>query len=169
MTDMLLQSITSTAIDPAMAMLPPGFDSPRARVLMLAIGLQESGFCDRCQVLPDGGRGPAHSFWQMERGGGVKGVLQHPQSQRFAIQVCDARSVAPEPQAVWERIETDDVLAAVFARLLIYTDPMVLPAETEVMAAWRLYAFRLWRPGKPHPETWPANHQRAREFVLHGG
>ena len=42
------------------------FRSTAADVLLLAIGLQESRFEHRQQI-----GGPARSFWQFERGGGV--------------------------------------------------------------------------------------------------
>lgn len=166
MTDTLLEQITRTAIDPAMAMFPDGMDSKSARVMMLAIGLQESGLCERCQIINGGGKGPARGLWQFERGGGVLGVLRHPVTRKYALRVCDARGVEPDSPAVWAALETDDVLAAVFARLLLYSDPMQLPRPDDADAAWRLYALRTWRPGKPHPDRWPANHERARRFVM---
>lgn len=166
MTDQLLDQITRDVINPALAMLPDSMDTPAARIIMLAIGLQESQLCSRCQILDGGARGPAHGLWQMERGGGVVGVLTHPASRKQAAMVCDARSVSPDSNAVWEKLETDDILAACFARLLIFTDPLALPAPTDVQGSWRLYALRLWRPGKPKPDTWVANHDRARQFVL---
>jgi hypothetical protein len=166
MADQLLEQVTSAAIDPAMALLPTTMDSPAARIAMLTIGLQESKLCDRCQILPGGGRGPAHSLWQMERAGGVVGVLTHRASRLAAAKVCDMRGVAADSQAVWSAIEHDDILAAAFARLLIFTDAMALPAPDDVQGAWRMYALRLWRPGKPKPETWAQHHARARAFVL---
>ena len=164
--DFLLSQITRDAINPALDLLPDSMDTPAARIILLAIGLQESRLCDRCQVLQGGGRGPAHSLWQMERGGGVLGALTHPASRKLAAMVCDLRKVATDTRAVWEAIETDDILAAALARLLIYTDPMALPGPNDVISAWRLYALRLWRPGKPKPDTWPAHHERARAFVM---
>ena len=48
------------------------------------------------------------------------------------------------------------MLAAGIARLLLWTDPKPLPKRFEPRAeaqAWSYYE-RVWRPGKPHPETW---------------
>lgn len=160
-----LDDIIRSAINPAMALLPSKMDSDEARVEMLAIGLQESEFKHRVQVLNGGGRGAARSFWQMERGGGVIGVLTHPSSRRLARDVCLARKVTPASPDVWAAMEFDDVLGAAFARLLLYTDPLRLPAVTDTDGGWALYE-RVWRPGKPHPEKWPAYHAAAQSQVL---
>lgn len=161
----LLDAILHEAINPALALLPGPMDTKEARVQMLAIGMQESEFLKRCQVLPGGGRGPAHGFWQMERGGGVLGVLTHFASRFHAASICKARGVNPDSVAVWEALEKDDVLAAAFARLLLWTDGLRMPGINDADGAWALYA-RVWRPGKPHPEKWPANHAAARSQVL---
>ena len=128
----------------------------------------------RYQVLNGGGRGPARGLWQFERGGGVLGVLQHPQSRVHAQRVCDARGVEPDSRSVWERMETDDALACAFARLLIWTDQLVLPAATDAEGAWRLY-LRTWRPGAYERGSesqrqelrakFAKNHAAARQFV----
>lgn len=155
-----LQTVTSEAIDPAFAMLPKHMDSPQARVMLLAIGLQESRFEYRRQM----GNGPARGFWQFEQNGGVRGCVNHPASSGLLKQICIARGVAFEPRAIWSALERDDVLAAAVARLLLYTDPRPLPALDDPDAAWDCY-YRNWRPGKPHPQTWPGLHARAVESV----
>lgn len=152
--------VAENAIDEAMAILPAGMDTPRARVLMRAIGLQESRFTHRAQVVDGGGKGPARGFWQFERGGGVKGVLTHPQTKRLAQSVCLARGVEADPRSVWLALETDDTLAAAFARLLLWSDPKPLPELGESEEAWECYT-RNWRPGKPHIKTWAALYQDA--------
>lgn len=145
------------AVSKALFMLPPAMTSPQARVMLYAIGLQESRFEFRRQMIKKGGEllplGPAKSFWQFERGGGCKGVVEHPASRYWMAQVCAARNVPFNATAIWNAIETDDVLAAAAARLLLFTDPKRLPDVGDVKGAWNLYA-RTWRPGKPHPETW---------------
>lgn len=156
---MTLDQITRDAILPALAIINVP-DTPRARVLLLAIGLQESRFEYRRQM----GDGPAMGFWQFERGGGVRGVLRHPISKDRALQLCIARGVDPFETAVWEALQTDDVLAAGFARLLLLTDPAALPATDDAATSWAYY-LRNWRPGKPHPQTWAKCHAQAREEV----
>lgn len=151
---MTLSEIRAAAIAPALALLPAKMTSPAAETLLLAIGLQESGFATRHQL-----SGPAHGFWQFERGG-VSGVLTHPASRITARAVCEARSIKPTIEAVYAAIEHDDVLAAAFARLLLWTDPAPLPAVGKVAAGWDYY-LRTWRPGKPHRDRWDGCYARA--------
>ena len=156
-----------TAIDAALAWLPPAMTSPEARVMLVAISLQEDPEQLRAQRVIVAGRarkGPARGLWQFEQGGGAKGVLTHPASRFWARKACEWRGVEARSAAVWRALETDDVLAAIFARLLLFTDPRPLPAVGDERGAW-IYYLRNWRPGKPHPKKWPANHARAREAV----
>lgn len=157
---MTLDEIIQDAYRPALEIIGVK-DTPQARVMMLAIGLQESRFQYRRQM----NSGPATGFWQFERGGGVKGVLNHAASSGKAAALCKARGVAPEPMAVWAQLETDDVLAAGFARLLLLTDPRALPDVSDVVGSWDCYT-RNWRPGKPHIDTWAKFHRQAREAIL---
>lgn len=152
------------AVNEGLRLLPPAMDSTEARVLMYAIGLQESRFTHRAQVIDGGGKGPARGYWQFERGGGVTGVLRHPASRFWANSVCNARNIPAQPLNVWLALETDDVLAAAFARLLLFTDPTRLPAIGEQSESW-LYYLRNWRPGKPHPRTWPECYETALKAV----
>ena len=155
-----LKKIIVTGISPALALLPAAMDTQAARVMLLAIGLQESRFTHRQQI-----GGPARGFWQFEKGtrasrGGVWGVFLHAASKGHLAALCKARSVACDPDAIYPALEYDDVLAAGVARLLLWTDPKALPQIGEADAAWALYQ-RTWRPGKPHPQTWPALYAQA--------
>lgn len=145
----LLKSVLTAAIEPALALLPSNMDTPAARVHMLTFGLQESRLMHRDQ-LEAGGKntviGPALGLWQFERGGGTLGVLRHRASSLHAGRMCQARGVDPDSNSVWRRLATDDVLAAGFARLLIWTDAITLPRSHDEDGAWRLY-LRAWRPG----------------------
>lgn len=152
----LLQTIIRTAIDPALALLPPRMDTPAARIMLLATGLQESKFKDRRQLVGNPPRpvGPAKSFWQAEQGGGmVHGVRLHVATRAAAAHLYQARGVPARDAAIWDAIEHDDVLAAGLARLLLWSDAWRLPAVGDVQGAWDMY-IRTWRPGKPHPQTW---------------
>jgi hypothetical protein len=143
-------------------------DTPQARALLLAITLQEDPQQLRAQRVIVAGKprkGPARGLWQFELGGGVRGVMTHAASRYWAQAVCKARGVDFTARAVWNALETDDLLAGAFARLLIFTDAQALPALDDVQGAWRLYRFRCWRPGKPHPDKWPGNHAQALEVV----
>lgn len=159
---MTLKKIKLDAIWPALDLLPPPMSKGIHRVttMMLAIGLQESRFKHRRQI-----NGPARGYWQFERGGGVRGVLLHNTTRDAAVALCKARGVAPNDQAVYAALERDDVLAAGFARLLLWTDPRPLPELGDADAAWDYY-IRNWRPGKPHRETWDALYREAMQCVL---
>lgn len=175
---MTLDQITKTGISPAMALLPIGLDSAKARVMLLAIGLQESRFEHRRQLVgnPPQPTGPAKSFWQGEQGGGmVHGVRLHADSCKPAATLYAARGVPQNDAAIWNAIEHDDVLAAGLARLLLWTDPLPLPAVNDEAAAWQLY-LRTWRPGAWERGNsqqradlrakWARNHAQARAAVV---
>jgi hypothetical protein len=169
----LLEGIVHSAIDPALALLPPQLDSREARIMLLAIGLQESRFMHRFQKVVGQPyvKGPARSFWQFELGsqasrGGVWGVVLHDASRFWVSHLCAKRDVPFRPDAIHQAIENDDVLAAGLARLLLFTDPRKLPAvNAPPEEAWQLY-LRTWRPGKPHRHTWDEFHKAAQAQVL---
>ncbi|MCH4575282.1 hypothetical protein [Achromobacter xylosoxidans] len=157
---MELKQIISSAVAPGLALLPERLDTPAARVMLLAIGLQESRFVHRRQI-----GGPARGFWQFEKGtrasrGGVWGVYLHQASKDRLAALCKARSVSCDPDAIYGALEYDDVLAAGVARLLLWTDPKALPPVGDADAGWALY-LRTWRPGKPHQHTWPDLYRQA--------
>ena len=150
---MTLDQITKTGINPALALLPPGMDTLQARVMLLAIGLQESRFEHRFQIVQGkpGAKGPARGFWQFELGtaasrGGVWGVFLHEASNGLLKKIAAQRGVALSPTNIWQAIESDDVLAAAVARLLLWTDAKPLPKLGDAEGAWQLY-LRTWRPG----------------------
>ncbi len=139
--------------------LPGKFRSTEATVMLLAIGLQESRFQHRVQV-----GGPAHGFWQFERGGGVRGVLENRATRPYALAACAIRNCLPTAEAVYRRIVDDDLLACAFARLLLYSDPKPIPVAGMAAASWDYY-LRNWRPGKPHRQTWDGLYASAMEAL----
>jgi hypothetical protein len=162
-----LHAIQRKAIIPALRILPGEMDSDAARVLLLTIGLQESGFTTREQY----GGGPARGYWQFEQGtesshGGVWGVYLHPASSGPLQHVCKRRHVAFDAVAIYNELATDDVLAAAVARLLMYTDPYPLPGTDDPKGAWDMYANRTWKPGKPRPDDWQGNFDQGEAIVM---
>lgn len=150
------ERLMNTGIAPGLAELSShGIpDSVSARRFLLAIALQESGLKHRRQVVAGGEEnGPAVSFWQFEKMGGCLGVLSHNSTAKRMTRVCMDYNVSPTPAGLWEALRYNDVVAAIAARLLIYTLPTRLP-ETE-REGWDQY-IRAWRPGKPHAGTWAA-------------
>ena len=159
-----MKEIYQHAILPAYDLLPAQMRSREATLMLLAIGLQESNLEYRRQI-----RGPARGLWQFEKNGGVRGVIRHPSTFMHARVVCDVFGITEERNAalaarVYDALETNDVLAAALARLLLYTDPARLPKLGEEIAAWDYYN-RNWRPGKAHPSRWPSCYNRALSFA----
>lgn len=150
-----LNYVQSTVIPAAFSLLPPKMDSVEARAMLLAIGLQESRFQYRRQI-----GGPARGFWQFEEGGGVHGVMEHPDSQTFILGHLRAMSYDMKTRTSYEAIADNDILACLFARLLLWTHPKPLPKQGDNEKAWQYYLW-LWRPGKPHRQTWDAFYDEA--------
>jgi len=149
----MIDHINDYVFPAAFSLLPEKMDTPEARVMLLAIGLQESRFNHRAQI-----RGPAKSFWQFEKGGGVKGVLSHYASAPHAHDALLTLNYTLSSAEAYEAIEHNDTLACVFARLLLWTLPSPLPTTSE--EGWAQY-IDAWRPGKPKAETWPAFYAQA--------
>lgn len=135
----------------AYSVLPKSMHSERATAMLLAIGAQESRFLYRRQT-----HGPARGFWQFERDGGITGVMQHPRTRGpLATALTELRyaRVIDDPHALHDVVEHNDIVACVFARLLLWTLPSALPTRDEPGRGWDQY-LNAWRPGKPHRETW---------------
>lgn len=171
---MNVKSVNVPILNQAFALLPAGCDSVEARVMLLTIGLQESKFESRRQLIKKNGKlvpeGPAAGFWQFEEGNekssaGVWGVMNHFSVGKHAKAVCRALGIAFDAKTIWRALETNDVLAACFARLLLMSDPHKLPKLDDVEGAKQLY-LRTWRPGKPHVELWAGYHAQAINVVV---
>lgn len=139
--------------------LEPKYDSPSARIQLLAIGMQESKFIDRVQK----GNGPAHSFWQ-EEPNGIKAVLNHYRVGPVLVDKCKLLGVDPNWQTIYREVINNDVLACVVARLLLYADGNPLPKVGDSDDAWKCY-IRNWKPGKPRELDWPYNYKLAQEQI----
>lgn len=149
--------LLNLAIIPALAELARcGIpDTINARRFILAIALQESRLAHRRQLGAGGVEsGPAASFWQFEQGGGCKGVLTHYLVAQTMRNLCVDFNIDATPAGLWEAMRYQDIVAAIAARLLVYTLPSQLP--TAAADGWAQYTAA-WRPGKPHPETWASN------------
>lgn len=154
--------LIETGINPALNLLPVTMDTDNARVIMLAIAYQESEMNHRRQI-----GGPARSYWQFEKGG-MKGVLAHHASKGHIKTVLDCLDMGylfSDPVGCHAAIETNDIVAAAFARLLMWTDPHKLPED--IHGSWALY-LRTWRPGEPYPDKWPKNYNLALEHIKNG-
>lgn len=157
-----LAYVRKQVIPAALGMLPERLDSPAARAMLIAIGLQESRFEHRRQI-----GGPARGFWQFELGGGVRGVrglifrkTETKQMAREVLAIIGYRDATAEER--YAAIEHNDILACLFARILLWSHPKALPARGEHEYAWEYY-IETWRPGKPHRETWDRFYAQAWE------
>ena len=96
-------------------------------------------------------------------------MLNHRRTQRHALALCYQQQVFDRGvtwvdrtavHLAYMQLATDDILAAGFARLLLWTDSQPLPVVGNEEGAWQLY-LRTWRPGKPRASAWSASYQRA--------
>lgn len=155
---MNVESFRDQILLPGLAVVEKVCDIPvsvEAARFLLTVMQQESRLQHRAQIGSSAGKpGPARGWGQFERGGGVKGVMTHPNSAARAKALCEYLGVNWIDWDIWRCLEGHDTLAVGFSRLLLWTDSHKIP--TTEQAAWDCYAKRLWRPGKPHPQTWPA-------------
>lgn len=148
-------------IKPGLGELPSEMHGQRAQAMILAIMMQESDLSARRQH----NNGPAAGLAQFERGGGIRGVLKFGgKTSREANAALARRRIAPTNQAVWEALQVDDQLAAIFSRLLLWTDPASLPDSSKPQTALAIY-LRVWRPGAYHNGTQSARNKLAEKFV----
>lgn len=136
-------------IEPAYSLLPDEMNSKEASAMLLAIGLQESRFLYRRQI-----KGPARGWWQFERTGGVAGVMTHPETKEYAKRVFGILSYPPRSDDVYYALADNSILSACLARLLLWTHSDPLPKlDADPDESWYYY-LTLWRPGRPHRNTW---------------
>ena len=154
----------------AFPLLPPKMDTVQARAMLIAIALQESRLVHRAQLV--GGAAewwhsidpPAHGYYQFEVVS-IRLLLQHVVARPLLIPALSALDYPLDaPGLIHEAIRNNDMLATVFARVLLYTVPESLPEEHEADRGLEQYLWA-WRPGKPRPGTWPANWRLAWECV----
>lgn len=139
--------------------------SAQADRMLMAIALQESGLTHPVQLGPGGlyAHKLARGWWQMERGGGVLGVMMHQQTATRSSGLCQHCRVSFDDACIHDALAWLPVLAAGFARLLLWTVPEPLPQDE--IHGWQQY-LRAWRPGKPRPETWGEHWRTATELCL---
>lgn len=150
--------LVTLAITPAFSLLPQKMDTINARALLVAIALQESGLRHRTQQ--DGDDDPydlAVGWWQFERIG-VTGVQDHYATGEYAEGVSHVLGY-PRRHTHYV-VAHNDVLAAAYARLLLWRLPDALPERAETRLAWEQY-LAAWRPGRPHYSTWEEHYATA--------
>lgn len=148
----MIYHVHKHVIPAALDLLPGRMDSFEARAMLIAIGLQESGFDYRHQIPVAYARG----FWQFEKNGALGSLLEDKAIASILTPVLHTLCYPPNLDQIFNAIEHNDILACVFARLLLYKVPASLPVEKESFIGWNQY-LGAWHPGKPHHETWDAN------------
>jgi hypothetical protein len=145
----MLEHTARFTLPAAFALLPAPMQSPAAAALLLAIGLQESRFQERQQL-----GGSALGFWQFEVNG-VRGVLDHERTHVAIASALHAMRYDHTLSAgeLHPILEHNDVIAACFARCLLWTSPQPLPDVRHALNGWDLYR-QTWRPGRPRRSTW---------------
>lgn len=144
----MIENVVTFTFPAAFALLPGVMDTLEARAMLVAIGLQESGFRYRRQI-----GGPARGFYMFEQAGGTAGVLTHESSKLHAQHVCAELLYPPDAETCYRALADNDVLACCFARLLLWTLPDRLAPRGHTDQGWRQYTEG-WRPGTPRRETW---------------
>ncbi|MDR3012719.1 MAG: M15 family metallopeptidase [Chitinispirillales bacterium] len=164
------KEILINVIDPALAELAEGGVrvTDAARGMLYAAGLQESNLTARFQAMPASSavrKGEGRGLWQM-RVDDVNRVLVGGSTRARAETAANGYAGSVNPHAVWATLEYDDILAAIFARLMLWPDPAALPEPTGAneRGAWDYYV-RCWRPAPPRQQDWTANWRAAVEAV----
>lgn len=137
----------SLVIRPVLSWMGSRYSSVDAERMMLAIGIQESGFRHRRQVVSTYEYGPARGWWQFERPGVAEALSddRHDLVMRLGLPA-DLRKLH-------EIIEWSEIGATVCARLLLWGEPEPLPSPEACDEGWRQYINR-WKPGKPDAQRW---------------
>lgn len=149
----MIELLRNNIIPAALSLLPDKMDSPEARAILIAIALQESALRYRRQV-----GGPALGLlqWELPQ---VGLVLRHPVVGPLAqnvLKVLVYDHGDPPHEHIHAAMEHNDILQMAFSRLLLWPDAAPLPKRDDVQGSLATY-LRVWRPGRPHPEKWPAN------------
>lgn len=132
--------------------------SDNARVIELAIAGQETDWKYRLQM----NGGPARSYWQFEKGGGLAGIMKLFPAKVSSL--CNGFDIPYNMDIIFEAMAWHDPLAAGLARILLWSDPRKLPEVGDEKGAWQYY-LDTWRPGMPHPEKWAAVYAQSLSLV----
>jgi hypothetical protein len=158
---MTIEQADTLIVVPTLAYMGAPYNSDEARVLLLAIGYQESRFATRKQE-----KGPARGFWQFEGGPKTAGAAfcRDPRFAPFRAFASELHYPVTMPGFMRALASGGDKLACIAARGLLFLDPRPLPARGQVQEAWGYYK-RNWNPGKPHLATWRESYRLASDCV----
>lgn len=154
------EDLLTDAIIPALKELGGTLESPGAAVFLLAWCLQESGATLTARVQAGRKHNPALGLPQLEYGEQAMTALVVKKYPEFREWLVANGYPDDDHEAVRQAARDDDRLAMIIARLGAYASSKPMPAVGDAQAAWALY-FDTARPGRPRPEKWPANYERA--------
>ena len=145
---------------PTLEWLGRPFDSVEARVLLLAIGMQETRFEERDQG-DSAIEGPALGFWQFEKPAVADFFARGTVLLRSRAGMLMA-DLPATPIAAWHAIgQGADHLACILARDLLWRGVRSpLPALGDIDGAYAQY-LKAWRPGKPSRDRWTTAYAQA--------
>jgi hypothetical protein len=152
-----LRTLRDLVVDPALAWLGPPYDRPEARLMLLAIAMQESGCAARCQA-----GGPARSVWQIEPATAALVMGRWPVGRAVLAELL-LWPAWTDRGVLAQGLQWSDLGAAVIARGILWLEPRPLPAIGDQEGAWAYYSLRTWRPGRPRPEAWARSYGQALE------
>ena len=151
----MIEIVADHILPAALRLLPAKMDTRAARVMLLAIAGEESGYRHRLQV-----RGPARGLWQFERIA-VVDVLSRRTSAPHAVTMCGALLYDwQDPDELFRAVPHNDVLACGLARLNLWNERSPTPPLEDAGACYAYY-LKVWRPGAQSPESWGRNLARA--------
>ena len=164
------KDILTNVINPALTELAQSGVSvtDAARAMLYAAGLQESNLSARFQATPASSalrKGAGRGLWQM-RIDDVSRLLTTNSTKERSEAISNKYVGSVHPHAVWATLEYNDVLAAIFARLMLWPDPAALPAPAAVNERAALdYYIRCWRPNSPREKDWTVNWRATVEMI----
>lgn len=159
------KGLLTQIIEPSLGVLSVFVDkkvdiaSIEAKLLLIAIGIQESGLTARRQF----GHGPARSWWQIEELTALD-TIQRWRPLKAYLTYLEIPIPIHTATLFGYVLQYSEYAACGIARGILALDPSPLPTVGDLSGAWETYR-RCWRPGKPRLEKWDSSYQLALEAV----
>ena len=156
-------------VRPALLRMFPQFQGRTPECMLLTIAGQETNLAYVYQMDSQGKpiQTLARGLWQFELVG-VEGCLNHPANGWLAPFLEQNGFAGLTPEMIHWALPASTSLATWLARanLWWYAEDLIEPIADydHAEAAWQQY-LDIWRPGKPHRETWDAHWLAAVEAV----
>ncbi|MGH8710125.1 MAG: hypothetical protein ACREVA_02220 [Burkholderiales bacterium] len=153
-----IKYVAYQAIPSGLSLLPRLMNTSEARVMLLAIGLQESRFEHRVQA-------ETKSYWQFTLKEVHKIVKHSPSTTELVKDAVELLGYTFDVSTIYNKIEDNDTLAVVVARLLLYKSKRKLPVARDAVEGGKQYV-ELWQPGYSFKvDLWEANFKVACNLI----